>query len=45
MMKMIILIISSIIIAFTIIPLHIFHVLKEMAVSYDLTALRFFLTP
>ena len=45
MMKMIVLIISSIIIAFTISPLHIFHVLKEMAVSYDLTALRFFLTP
>ena len=35
MMKIIILIIRSIIIAFTIIPLHIVHVLKEMVVSCD----------
>ena len=45
MMKMIILIISSSIIAFTIILLHIVHVLKEMAVSCDSTALRFFFDP
>ena len=45
MMKIIILIIGSIFIAFTIIPLHIVHMLKEMVVSGDLTALRFFLTP
>ena len=41
-MKMIIPLIGSIIIAFTLILLRIVHVLKEVAVTCDLTVMRFF---
>ena len=44
-MKMIIPLIGSIIIAFIIILLHIVHVLKEVAVTCDLTVMRFFFAP